>query len=614
MCIVVFCFAAASCSANGVESVGSVNSALTTNTVYDNGAVGSGWYDNSWTTHTLNSTKTKYGTKNTLSVTFGAWSALAFALSNNPSLAAGSFDTVSFYIYGGSNVNPSLSSQLYLSGTTWGPTVAINSYCDNGKIASNAWTHCAVPIAALGGNTATFSEVTIAEHVGKNLTVMAISTIQLQLGGNVDSGPDTSVADTSLPDRSVADTSVADTSVPDTSVTDTSVPDTSVPDTSVADTSLPDTSVADTSVADTSVADTSVVDSGNPNPIGSMPHLTGRTAFASEGVPSLLTDGAYRWPNAWTFTPANCTVSTPCWGAVNVGSGPSTLMVDWSYVDGEGGFNSSAWNGATVKSYSLLVSSNSTNGVDGTWSTALDTTSTPVVVGSNTLIHRTHVIQFTGFSWVKIAITSSTANELDEIDLWDASTTTSDSYLFHGDSITQRCANLRGTNVNYGEQPAFAIDIQTAHPTHFPLQVGAGIVGHSTNDAVTEVANYLPLFPMVSHWINTMGTNDLCYSSVATFTANVQSWVTSVKNAGGIPVLVHPIWGNNQVSYCYTNGPAFNAAIDSLVVSNNLTPAVPIYEATVGHPEYFDANDVHPNAAGCAVWNQTFATYANRYY
>src|SRR5205823_459717 len=74
--------------------------------------------------------------------------------------------------------------------------------------------------------------------------------------------------------------------------------------------------------------------------------------------------------------------------------------------------------------------------------------------------------------------------------------------------------------------------------------------------------------------------------------------------------LVHPIWANNVSSYCSQNGPAFNAAVDALVAQNNLPPAVPLYESFVNHPEYFAAGDVHPNAAGCAAWNQTFASYA----
>ena len=373
--------------------------------------------------------------------------------------------------------------------------------------------------------------------------------------------------------------------------------------------------VVATSNADTTKSATSVITVVTTPPVSTMamPHISvGKPAFANKGTASLLTDGAYRAPNAWTFS--GCSVTTPCWGAVNVGVGPSKMLVDWSYQDGTGGFDTQAWGGTTVTAYSLMVSSNSTNGSDGIWVTATDAISQlPVVVSGNHLIQRSHLISFTGYSWVKIAITSASANEIDELDLWDASLGNNNTFFFHGDSITHRCANMRGTNVNYGEPPSFQLDVQSAHAAFFPLQVGGGIVGQGTADAVSELPSYMPLFKPVKYWFLTMGTNDLCGGS-SVYAGNVQNWITAVKAGGAIPILVHPIWGNNVSAYCYQNGPSMNAAVDALVLSNGLMPAVPLYEATVGHSEYFDSGDVHPNYAGCDAWNKTFAAYVSPMY
>jgi lysophospholipase L1-like esterase len=117
----------------------------------------------------------------------------------------------------------------------------------------------------------------------------------------------------------------------------------------------------------------------------------------------------------------------------------------------------------------------------------------------------------------------------------------------------------------------------------------------------------------VKYWFLTMGTNDLC-GGAAAFSANAQTWINAVKAAGATPILVHPIWGNNSTAYCSQNGPSFNTAVDALVNSNGLLPAVRLYEATVGHPEYFDPGDVHPNSTGCAVWNKTFADAVSSFY
>ncbi len=570
-----------------------VASLPTTETVYDNGALVSPWYDASWTTHALNSTAVLENGRHTLSVTFKAWTALCF--DDDSGVASGSYDTLSFDVYGGTNTKPNLAAMVYLSEQDWGPTVSIAPYCDGGSIATNAWTHCAVPLLALGGATQTITEIAIEESAGKNLSAMAISGLSLVRSGESDGGAG-GVDAGSVDAGTDAGRGARDAGLD-----------------AGGNGGSGDAGPGDAGTRDASIGDAGSPSGGGTAPIPAMPHLTGRTAYASEGTASLLTDGAYRAPNAWTFTPARCSATSPCWGAVNVGAGPSMLLLDWSYEDGEGDFDTSVWGGQTLTAYSWLVSSNSTNGQDGTWSTALDSNGAPLTVSGNTLIHRSHRIRFAGFSWVKLAITSATANEVDEIGVWDASGTAADSFFFDGDSITHRCANLRGTNANYGEQPSFQADVHSALATHYPLQVGGGIISEGAADAARQAPAYLTQFPFVAHWFLTMGTNDLCGGASA-YTTNVQAWIHVVKAAGALPILVHPIWGNDVTAYCSSNGPALNAAIDALVASNGLPPAVPLYEATVGHSSYFDSGDVHPNAAGCAVWNQTFATYAGRFY
>src|SRR5208283_2858034 len=97
------------------------------------------------------------------------------------------------------------------------------------------------------------------------------------------------------------------------------------------------------------------------------------------------------------------------------------------YEGGSAEFTILTYGGDTVQDYSLQVSSDSTNGSDGTWTTATDAlTGIPVAIGGNYYTHRSHVIDFGGDAWIKIAITSSTASYMDELDLWDASTTTGD--------------------------------------------------------------------------------------------------------------------------------------------------------------------------------------------
>jgi lysophospholipase L1-like esterase len=145
------------------------------------------------------------------------------------------------------------------------------------------------------------------------------------------------------------------------------------------------------------------------------------------------------------------------------------------------------------------------------------------------------------------------------------------------------------------------------------MMTNGGTVGVGANFANAHIESYLAMFPMSRHWFFNLGTNDLCYLSSTQFRAETQSWISKVKAAGRVPILAHPIWANNVSSYCSQNGPSFNSDIDTLVQSNQLLPPVPLYEGTVGHGEYFDPGDVHPNHAGCRAWNQIFATYVKTY-
>jgi len=335
-----------------------------------------------------------------------------------------------------------------------------------------------------------------------------------------------------------------------------------------------------------------------------MPRIgVGAPAFSSTGIASKLNDGGYKYDYYWSIS--GCSASTPCWNAIHIGSGPSSIIAQLSYESGSGMFSSSA----SVHAYSLMVSNDSTNGSDGTWVAATDmVTGQPVSLTGNTYIFRAHRIVFSGYSWIKLVVTSSGVSNIDELDMWDTSLSTVDGFFFHGDSITARCAS-RGTSMGWDEQPSF----QALFTDHYPLMVNGGSVGYGADYADRDIGGYLAAFPMIQNWIFNFGTNDFCWSTPEYFGGMVQSWITKVKAAGKTPILVRPIWGNDVTDYCYQNGPAFNAVINGLVVSNDLLPAVQLYEGTYGHYEYFDTGDVHPNHDGCRAWNSIFANYVQTY-
>jgi hypothetical protein len=127
-----------------------------------------------------------------LSVTFAAWTALCF--DNESGIAPGTYDTLSFDVYGGTNVMPDFAAAIYLNNQDWGPSVSVAPYCGAGFIATAAWTHCAIPLSALGVGTNTITEVALEENSADNPSPMALSTLQLMALGalapaGIDAGP-----------------------------------------------------------------------------------------------------------------------------------------------------------------------------------------------------------------------------------------------------------------------------------------------------------------------------------------------------------------------------------------------------------------------------------------
>jgi hypothetical protein len=162
------------------------------------------WFDASWTAHDLDSTAVLDNGKHTMSVSFAGWTALCF--DNESGIAPRTFpEALSFDIYGGDNTAPSLGALLYFDNTDWGPVIPIAQYCDGGSIATNGWTHCAIPLSVLGSTTRTITEIAVEENAGDNLSPIALSNLQVVKLVEIDAGPDAS----SLPDAADDDAAEA---------------------------------------------------------------------------------------------------------------------------------------------------------------------------------------------------------------------------------------------------------------------------------------------------------------------------------------------------------------------------------------------------------------------
>jgi len=313
--------------------------------------------------------------------------------------------------------------------------------------------------------------------------------------------------------------------------------------------------------------------------------------------------------------------SQPGWVAIEIGAGPTRVLVSW---DDGGTYNYQDPAGTTVyglpADYHFDVSADSTNGNDGTWTAAVTPgTATPVTVTANAVRTRAHAIDFTGKSWIKMVITAAPAEasngvQIGEIDVHDLSATGSclpdDTWFFMGDSITAFAYDRA-----LAHQPSFAAGINAANPAYFPAMINGGIGSEKAGDGMSRLQNALDWNPDFRFFLLGYGTNDSAGGQISTYTfqMNMQTMIDMVRAAGRVPIIPRiPYAGDGS----HAQIPMYNAIIDQLSASNGL-PAGPDFYS------YFMTNaatafpcgcagratdNLHPNDVGLAAMNALWTT------
>lgn len=236
------------------------------------------------------------------------------------------------------------------------------------------------------------------------------------------------------------------------------------------------------------------------------------------------------------------------------------------------------------------------------------------ITETNNVYHsRQYTFNMAGYNWIRINVTAilgSTFNnnaELD-MDIHDAHLGVQDDWIFYGDSITVTGLNHDDSGGHGNVAP---VQVHASKPLFYPAWENAGIFGYTAADFVPLMATYLPLFPGKYAAVN-LGTNDANGggSLVTSFSSNMQSIITSILNAGKIPVIPHIPYG--LTANILANGPTINTAIDNLIAANPGCIAGPDLWA------YFQANQslisgdqIHPtDPAGYAAYRTQWANWA----
>ncbi|MGH7284780.1 MAG: GDSL-type esterase/lipase family protein, partial [Polyangiaceae bacterium] len=223
------------------------------------------------------------------------------------------------------------------------------------------------------------------------------------------------------------------------------------------------------------------------------------------------------------------TPNAPASLAIDVGSGPTRLLLDWS---AGGSYNYNETDYGSPGAYRIETSADSTNGKDGSWTLVADDPAVDTHGAERSF-------DFAGRRWVRFVVTaapSSSPNgvQIDGIDVHDVSAGATDTWFFMGDSIT---AFAFGNSCPKGKD--FASLIHEKHPRYYPTVINGGIGGETSQDGVRHIDDWIAKNHDVHFWVVAYGTNDAAGddTDAAHFKSNLQTIVRHLKEAGRVPIL-----------------------------------------------------------------------------
>ncbi len=326
-------------------------------------------------------------------------------------------------------------------------------------------------------------------------------------------------------------------------------------------------------------------------------HVTD-TSAAKYSKPENALDGDPS--TAWSA--GSPTPDRPASIAIDVGSGPSRLLLQWS---AGGSYNYNETDYGSPGAYRIETSGDSTDGQDGSWNVVAN-------VPAVTTHAAEHVFDFAGRRWVRLVVTAAPAQspngvQIDTIDIHDASGGTGDTWFFLGDSIT---AFAFGSACP--KRKDFASRIHAKHPRYYPAVIAGGIGGETSQDGVRHIDEWIAKNPDVHFWGIGYGTNDGADNDedVARFKSNMQTLVRRLKENGRVPILATIPYASDGK---HAGIPRLNAVIDDITDQSGLPRGPDLYAWFFAHPNELK-DGIHPNDAGIASMNRLWAEAVDRNY
>ncbi|ADL52279.1 dockerin type I domain-containing protein [Clostridium cellulovorans] len=215
-------------------------------------------------------------------------------------------------------------------------------------------------------------------------------------------------------------------------------------------------------------------------------------------------------------------------------------------------------------------------------------------VTNNNYHSREHVLDFSGYNWIRINITDSIPGSISiNMDIHNAKQGTDDAWIILGDSIT-----AGGTALNGNGKGTIAQIVNSYNPNHYPLVECGGTGSILSRHLVQNIKSYLSIFP--GKYVGVaFGTNDSWGNQTGAdnYYNNIEYAVKEILAAGKVPIVSKIPWARlNNVS---DNVPAYNAKVEAIYSA---------YPQVIKGPDFWtifkenqtliSGDNVHPSTEG----------------
>jgi lysophospholipase L1-like esterase len=224
---------------------------------------------------------------------------------------------------------------------------------------------------------------------------------------------------------------------------------------------------------------------------------------------------------------------------------------------------------------------------------------------SNNIYHsRQHVVNLSGYNWVRLYVTSANASGGNwvsiNMDVHNANQGVEDDWIFYGDSIT-------AGGMTVGSGTTFAKLINASKSNYFPVAECGGTGSIFSTDGANKINTWLNVFPGKYVGI-AFGTNDAWgnQTGAAKYYTNTETMVKAVIAAGKIPVVSKIPY--SKLTDISNYAPSYNAQIDALYAAYpQIIPGPDFWTFFQNNPSYLSGDNVHPSTEGYAAMRQQWA-------